>query len=573
MKKSSLGRQLVLPYVALVLFVSAAIGWVSYRAGVDAVATLSRRILTDTANHIGTVTEQHLETAELALRLVYSESASPASKGAFPDDLASLESRLWLACDVYSTINAAVYFGGGDGRFIGIRRANRDLAELYLREPQARQRRVFASATPGDRGRVLRVDRYDARVRPWYRAAASSERPVWSPVYNDFTTGEATITLAKSVHRSDQSFAGVLATDVTLKGLSDLLRSLNKNDHGVAFIVDGDGFIVATSMDEASMKSFVGTRNRLHPDEMQSPLIRDVYAAFAQWQRSHPRAAQPMSQELATKSGPIEMAATSITHKSGIDWTVIVTAPRSDFMAGVTRSFIEGTMIAAVCVIAALVLGLAILNQVLLDLRKLSNAAKLIGEGEPLPSLDINRRDEIGQLATRFSELEHSLRIDKLTAVFNRASLTAQIALLKRQLGQLHGERPSFALLFIDLDHFKAINDRYGHDAGDKVLATVAARLKEAVRVTDVVARYGGDEFVLLLKGVNTESDVLGAEAKIRAAVEKAIPLEHGIAEVGVSLGWAMFPDDGEDVDALLKMADQRMYQSKRQRKIAQNGT
>ncbi|WP_158597885.1 HAMP domain-containing protein [Noviherbaspirillum saxi] len=77
------------------------------------------------------------------------------------------------------------------------------------------------------------------------------------------------------------------------------------------------------------------------------------------------------------------------------------------------------------CVVITLVLGLVLLNRVVRDLRQLTMAAKKVGDGEPLPSLNIQRRDEIGQLAISFSEMEHNLRIDKLTAVFNRASLSA----------------------------------------------------------------------------------------------------------------------------------------------------
>ncbi|MFC6519509.1 diguanylate cyclase [Undibacterium arcticum] len=198
------------------------------------------------------------------------------------------------------------------------------------------------------------------------------------------------------------------------------------------------------------------------------------------------------------------------------------------------------------------------------DIRKLTNAAKKIGNGEPVLRLRINREDEIGQLARTFNEMEHNLRIDKLTAVFNRESLLAQIRFLKRRPNQGPLEKTQFALLFIDLDEFKGINDHYGHDAGDQFLITVAARLKTAVRTTDVVGRYGGDEFVVLLKDVGAVSDVTAAEEKIRSIVEAPMTLQKHSVNVGVSIGWAMFPQDGRDADALMKVADSRMFDSKK---------
>lgn len=569
MNKSSLRRQLVLPYVLLVVFVSVAIGWVSYQAGEEAVSTLSQRMLTDMVNRIGSATEQHLADALTALHSVDPDPKTVPKVQPFSDDLASLEPRFWVASGLFMDLNNYVYFGGEDGRFIGVNRVNKDFVELYLREPGAKRRQVYAVQAPGDRTRLLRTDDYDPRTRPWYGIAAGQEKPVWSPVYNDFTSKEPTITLAKSVYRADHTLAGVMATDVTLKALTDFLRTLEVSDHGVAFVMDSSGFMVATSGRELPFKMVDGVPVRMRIDEMRTPLIRDAYAKVLAWKNGKADAGLPLSQQFAAASGSMEIAASHLGRKYGVDWITVIAVPHADFMGGVTRSFMQGMFIAALCVVIALVVGLSILNRVLRDIRKLTDAAKRIGDGEPLPSLNIRRRDEIGQLAMTFSEMEHNLRIDKLTAVFNRASLIAQIGFLRRQLEQKTIERPSFALLFIDLDHFKKINDHYGHGAGDKVLITVATRLKESVRVTDVVARYGGDEFVVLLKGVTAADDVIATENKIRRIVEEPVQLDHGIARVGVSIGWAMFPEDGEDVDALLKIADKRMFDTKRIRKAA----
>jgi diguanylate cyclase len=584
MNNSSLRRELVLPYVLLVIFVSAAIGWVSYRAGEDAVTTLSHRLLIDMVDRIGSATEQHLDGAVRVLNAVDADPATVPVPQPFPLDVASLENRLWIASGLFMDVNHYVYFGGTDGRFVGIKRVNKDMVELNLREPNATRRNIYFTSRPGDRSRILRVDDFDPRQRPWYGVAAKQNKPVWSPVYSDFTTREPTLTLAKSVFRPDGTFAGVAATDVRLKALTDFLRTMKVSDNGIAFVIDGTGLVVASSGSELPFKMVKDAPQPMRVDEMKTPLIREAYAHVEEWKRQHAnmnanggniiKARTESPQQILTATfdstlGTSEIAARSLGGQYGVDWITVVAVPRSDFMGGVTRSFLQGIFIATICVLIALVLGLGILNRVLGDLRKLTSAAQKIGDGEPLPKLDIRRRDEIGQLAMTFSEMEHNLRIDKLTAVFNRASLIAQIAFLRRQLANKTGERPNFALLFIDLDHFKAVNDQYGHGAGDKVLVAVATRLKESVRVTDVVARYGGDEFVVLLKGVTAGADVVAMEEKIRSIVEAPVRLDHGEASVGVSIGWALFPDDGEDVDALLKIADQRMFDTKKNRKAA----
>ena len=570
MNGSSLRRQLVLPYVLLVVFVSLTIGWVSYQAGEDAVKTLSHRVLADMAQRIGSVTEQHLAGALTALNAVDPDPLSLPEPQDFSDDLTALEKRLWIASGLFMEVNNYVYFGGEDGRFVGVNRVNKDFVELYLREPQAARRNVYAVMAPGDRTRVLRSDDYDPRKRPWYGVAATNIGPVWSPVYNDFTSREPTITLAKAVRRTDRTLAGVVATDVTLKVLTDTLRTLKISDNGMAFVMDAEGYMIATSGSELPFKMEQGAPVRMHVNEMQTPLVQDAYAGVKEWKGGKTAAGNAPSREFTSGSGEFEMAARRFGGQYGVDWIVVVAVPRADFMGGVTRSFIQGMFIAGLCVIVALVLGLSILNRVLRDIRRLTDAAKKIGDGEPLPSLNIRRSDEIGQLALSFSEMEHNLRIDKLTAVFNRASLLAQIGFMRRQLGQAGGDPPRFALLFIDLDHFKKINDQYGHDAGDKALVTVARRLKESVRVTDVVARYGGDEFVVLLKGAQAAEEVIAAEEKIRRIVEEPVLVGPVAVRVGVSIGWAIFPEDGEDVDILLKIADTRMFDTKKLRKAAQ---
>ncbi|GIZ51494.1 hypothetical protein NCCP691_15080 [Noviherbaspirillum aridicola] len=562
-------RQLLLPYVLLVIFVSVAIGWVSYRAGKDAVDNLSSRILGDAVSRISADTEEHLARALVALHSIAPDPATLPQPQEFSNDLDQLESRIWVASGLFMDVNNYVYFGGADGRFIGVNRVSSDLVELYRRDPGAPRRSVHVTNRPGDRARLLRHDDYDPRKRPWYGIAAQQDKPVWSPVYNDFSSREPTITLAQAVRRADRSLVGVVATDVTLKLLTDFLRTLRVSDNGIAFVIDGNGYMIATSGQELPFRMVDGQPKRMHVSEMRTALISRAWFGIQDWKRRDAGTREPVT----LAAGQARIAAGELGGRYGVDWLTVVAVPQSDFTAGVQRSLMQGVLIAVLCILAAIAIGMSLISRVLGDIRKLTDAARRIGEGQPLPHLNLRRRDELGQLALSFSEMEHNLRIDKLTAVFNRASLIAQIGFLRRQLDQKAGERPHFALLFIDLDHFKTVNDQYGHAAGDRVLATVAARLKESVRVTDVVARYGGDEFVILLKGLTEPADVTAMEEKIRNVVEAPVPLEHGTARVGVSIGWAMFPDDGDDIDALLKIADKRMFDAKKLRKAARAQT
>jgi diguanylate cyclase (GGDEF)-like protein len=130
----------------------------------------------------------------------------------------------------------------------------------------------------------------------------------------------------------------------------------------------------------------------------------------------------------------------------------------------------------------------------------------------------------------------------------------------------LHAARrghSSVALFYVDLDRFKAVNDRFGHEAGDCVLTAVADRLRQTTRDTDTVARLGGDEFLIILQG-GAERDLLVARAQAALAAI-ALPIAHrdSSLSVGASIGIAHYPEDGEDAAELQRAADQAMYRAK----------
>jgi len=149
---------------------------------------------------------------------------------------------------------------------------------------------------------------------------------------------------------------------------------------------------------------------------------------------------------------------------------------------------------------------------------------------------------------------------DSLTGLPNRASL---FDALGRAVARAAAESRQLALLYLDLDDFKPVNDALGHAAGDELLIAVAERLRGAVRKTDVVARLGGDEFAVLLADVE-HSDVAGALAgKLVDRIGQPYMLHRRRIRVGASIGISLYPRDGATVDALLNHADAAMYAAK----------
>ncbi len=150
---------------------------------------------------------------------------------------------------------------------------------------------------------------------------------------------------------------------------------------------------------------------------------------------------------------------------------------------------------------------------------------------------------------------------DKLTKLPNRELFYDR---LSQAISQAKRKHDRLAILFLDLDGFKAVNDSYGHEAGDIVLKAVAMRLKECVRGVDTVARLGGDEFTIILGEVDNKTDVNNIAKKIIQKLTEPVFL-YGMANcnIGVSIGIAMYPDDGYEIDKLMTAADSAMYESK----------
>jgi diguanylate cyclase (GGDEF)-like protein len=149
---------------------------------------------------------------------------------------------------------------------------------------------------------------------------------------------------------------------------------------------------------------------------------------------------------------------------------------------------------------------------------------------------------------------------DALTGCRNRASIMQEIEVNVRNGARGEGN----AVVFVDLDGFKSINDRVGHAAGDEVLRVAADRLRDAVRSRDVVGRMGGDEFVVLCPGVSDDATALDVAQRIASVVAGPLTVGDGTEVIALSVGVAWSPSATDDADAIVARADEAMYAAKR---------
>jgi len=263
----------------------------------------------------------------------------------------------------------------------------------------------------------------------------------------------------------------------------------------------------------------------------------------------------------------------------GVNWSLAVTVPTAE----VTGRLKQLTTISLVTTLGVLILAvfavIIFARRISRPIKDLEVAANRVASGNlTAMNLEITSDDEVGRLGKAFEKMirelevsyklikeseEHAKSIalyDNLTGLCNRAMFSDR---LNHCLKQASCSEQLVALLFLDLDGFKAINDLYGHSQGDLVLKEVAARLTLVARKTDTVCRLGGDEYTIIVPDIKTKSNVEIIVKRIVGSFVPKFDVAGKKVSLSVSIGISIFPFDGEDLDTLLRHADDAMYDVK----------
>ncbi|MEN8106725.1 MAG: EAL domain-containing protein [Pseudomonadota bacterium] len=268
------------------------------------------------------------------------------------------------------------------------------------------------------------------------------------------------------------------------------------------------------------------------------------------------------------------------------NWLYMFTSyPEHELLAKRNSLGITVTLITSISILITMALLFGALKTFLLvPIRKLSFAAKAIGKGKLQVDIDVSSSDEIGDLARSFREMSESLSHyheqvryvayhDSLTGLPNRMMFRDY---LNRATAEARRNQQELAILFLDLDNFKRINDTLGHQAGDKMLSAFADRLSGCLRESDVVshtnsddasnvvARLAGDEFIILLPQISGSAAAQKVARRILESLSEAFVIDQQEMHVTSSIGIALYPDDGENSSDLMKNADIAMYSAKK---------
>lgn len=565
-QKLPLRLVLIVPYVVLVVGLALALGVLSYSAGSNAVSTVSSQLLLEVVGRIAQAVDRHVVGSSAVLETAFPEGM-PAPNN-IEDDFHELRNRFWVATAIHTDPNNYVYYGNEAGQGLGLFRHSDEEVELRLKFKAEEHRAIYrVSGLDGPLSFVRReANLFDPRQRPWYADGRKASGHTWTSVYIDFGTLQLVATRARRVLAPGGAFAGVVATDVSLRALNDFVSRLKVSANGVAFIIEPDGKLIASSASANVVTLPDGHHGRISADASDHPLLKATYERVRERIATRADERLPRVFEFEDAGGNLVHAAFDrIRDQAGLDWITVVTMPASDYLGGVTDNVRRTIALAALAVLVAIAIGLGIIGWVARDLRRLAAAAGRIGDGDLDTPVGLSRRDEIGELARSFERMQARLRTDRLTGLANREALTQQLA---RRIERARTDRrqPRLGVLFIDLNRFKYINDSLGHDAGDRVLQEIAERLRRSVRSEDFVARYAGDEFVILIDPIADRDALEQVRLHVEEVLAKPIAIEAADTidlSAGGAIGCALFPDDGDNPESLLRHADHAMYARK----------
>jgi diguanylate cyclase (GGDEF)-like protein len=422
-----------------------------------------------------------------------------------------------------------------------------DLAAFYdqamdVLETQNAYNIVLIDRTYQQRVNTLRPygSKLPAPAEPWLQQVFKTGQPVTTDIFFGPVAKKPLLAVAIPVRRDD-AVLYVLGASILPERLSALLTQQRLTADWIAVIFDSTGTIVARTH---QMQRFIGTKG-----------ATAVVARLAQ-------EAEGALEAKSVEGIPI----LSVFSRSAVsNWTVAIGIPSKSLTNELFDSlawFVAGTV---VLLLSSLALAWVIGSKIARPIHELAAPALALGSGEAVtvPSLHLKEADEVGRALTRASAMlraaQHKANHDTLTGLANRALFDEIFA---HQLASCSRTRKNLAIVYVDLDGFKLVNDVHGHAIGDEVLCIVATRLESAVRQSDLAARLGGDEFALILlhTGLAAAQTVAGKLMDSLCA-----PYSIGSLEllISASIGVAAYPESGITAEALSLRADEAMYKAK----------
>lgn len=403
---------LILPFVLQTLATVGLVGYFSFRNGQQTVNDLSSQLRRGITNRI----EEKLKTYTEIPHSINRFNAIAFAQNSIDVDNAKGEYQFWQQTIMFPS-TSLIYCGSDrSGAILGAGRlAGENSLQLWVSNATTKSIPHFYSLnSQGKRDRLVGKDtkRLDARKRPWYEGAVVAGKPIWSPIYADFTTGLPTITASMPIYNStNQSLLGVCATDFFLpQEMNRFLQSLEIGKSGTAFIMERSGMVISTSIEQPKSKSPPPTTQHLNSIASKKRTVQAtvqyLHNFFSGFDRI--KSSQLLDFKIDGKQQFVQVL--PFKDPRGLNWLIVTVVPEADFIERIQAN----TYITILLCIAALIVGVAIsiltARWITRPLVSLSHSAKALARGEWDRTVEIERSGDLGELAASFNWMAHQLQ-------------------------------------------------------------------------------------------------------------------------------------------------------------------
>ncbi|WP_426147916.1 response regulator [Polaromonas sp. DSR2-3-2] len=431
----SLRTVLIVSLLLFSLLPAATVGWFLYRSNVQSVQLLSEKIIEDMTQRIQTGVETHLAQAHVVLNgMVHAQPDASAVLRA--RQLIESPERFEQAAFAMTRMTPDVsrmYMGSHRGEFLAVDTFARDAATLVRvseRKAGGEGRHFFMAASPGDRQLELSAENanYEPRNRPWYQAAMENKGRAFTPisVSSNDPQLQLQLTLAQPVYGLDGGALGVVAVDLPLKSLNQMLQSMRISSHGAVFLLDEQGFTVASSTGDELFSNIAGNVQRYKPLQSRNAIIRQAYGeTVSSLGQTLESSVQRVSflRRIPMAGDSLVVALNPFGESMGVRWSLVVAAPESDFTAATQAALKDTLAVTALILALGALLAIALAWRLSLHFRRLGEAAALLARDEVPPTHPASRIDEVRQLSRSLHDSARELKR-------NRAAIQAQTVAL-----------------------------------------------------------------------------------------------------------------------------------------------
>lgn len=419
-RRLSLGPALIAALVLAALVPALLVSWLLSSNSSRAIETLAENAMGQAAHRVDVGALAHLGESHTVVNALVPPFVTSGAEGE--------RTRRWLkdtpafelmayALTQQSPNVPYLYFGTEDGSFFGLEREDAGFIVRSIRPGESGRRHYLISA-PGDRSRLVKTETtvYDPRQRPWYRLAARTGQRVFTDVYRSAVKNQFDLTLAQPIYDADQkTLLGVMAVDMSLARLTELIRSTRISENAVTYLVDAQGLMVATSVDEDLTYQLDGKPQRIKPEQSKDPLVQASYRLFTE--RANGRTNGPGLMRLETKQDWLQSLGLTnnrliamqrpFGQKYQLNWQLIVVAPEQDFTHRVTRARQWALAAMAGLIGISALVAFVVARRLSGQFRLLNSSALRLGSGDVPPV----------QQSTRFREVHNLSQVMHASAV------------------------------------------------------------------------------------------------------------------------------------------------------------